>query len=156
MLGGVIVAVTSRLLIPDIDLMYHMFLIFPASVLACITVCLLTPPDEMRVLKVFYRDIRPWGFWGPVREALAEDTEDVQPNRNCVLDMFNVANGIVWQLCLMAAPMCLVVRRWDAFWWTTGVVVLTSVIMKFTWYDRLPAAEPPPADDALNTPPTTI
>jgi hypothetical protein len=141
MLGGVIAAITSRWLLPDVDLMYHMFLIFPASVVACITVCLATPPDDMRVLKVFYRDIRPWGFWAPVRQALAEDSDDVEPNRNWLMDMFNVGNGIIWQLCLMAAPMCLVVRRWDAFWCTTVIVAVTSVIMKFTWYDRLPPAE---------------
>jgi len=57
------------------------------------------------------------------------------------LAVFNVVNGIVWQLCLMTAPMCLVVRKWDTFWWTVGILVVTSGIMKFTWYDRLPPAD---------------
>ena len=55
--------------------------------------------------------------------------------------MFNVVNGIIWQLCLMAAPICLVVRKWDAFYWTLGILAVTSVIMKITWYDRLDKAD---------------
>jgi hypothetical protein len=119
-------------------------------VLACVVACLLTPPDDAGVLQTFYRDIRPWGFWDPIREQCAATDDDIQRNRNFGIDMFNVANGIIWQFCLMAAPMCLVVRKWDMFWWTTGIVVATSVIMKYTWYDRLPADAPaaePPAPD---------
>lgn len=141
MTGGMAAAIASRWLLPDIDLMYHMFLIFPASVLACVVVCLVTPPDDMNVLKSFYHNVRPWGFWGRVRDELKKDHPDTQPNRNFVLDMFNVANGIIWQLALMAAPICLVVRKWDTFWWTTGIVVVTSIIMKVTWYDRLDPAD---------------
>jgi len=37
----------------------------------------------------------------------------------------------------MVAPFCLVVRKWDTFWLSLGVLAVTSVIMKFTWYDRL-------------------
>jgi Na+/proline symporter len=152
MLGGVVFAVASRWLLPDVDLMYHMFLIFPASVLACVIACLLTPPDDMRVLQAFYRDIRPWGFWGPVREQWSREGVDVAPNRNFGLDMFNVANGIVWQFCLMAAPICLVVRKWDMFWWTTGIMIATSVVMKYAWYDRLPRDESPAPPAASHTP----
>ena len=95
----------------------------------------------MKVLKAFYQNVRPWGFWGRVREELAKEQPDIQANRDVWWDMFNVVNGIAWQVCLMAAPMCLVVRKWDTFWWTLGILLVTSVIMKFTWYDRLPQAE---------------
>ena len=140
MISGMVVAVASRLLLPHIDSMYHLFLIFPISVIACIAFCLLTPHDDMEVLKAFYRNVRPWGIWGRVQQEIAKEDPSLQPNRDFAWDMFNVVNGIVWQFCLMAAPMCLVARRWDAFWWTAGIVAVTSVIMKFTWYDRLPPA----------------
>ena len=94
----------------------------------------------MEILTTFYRNVRPWGFWGPVLEALRKDDPGAQPNRNFLLDMFNVANGIVWQFSLMVAPFCLVVRKWDTFWISLGVLVVTSAVMKFTWYDRLESA----------------
>ncbi len=46
----------------------------------------------------------------------------------------------------MAAPICLVVRKWDTFWWTTGIVVVTSIIMKIAWYDRLETGDEDTAD----------
>jgi Na+/proline symporter len=143
MFGGVVAAVCSRWLLPDLDLMYHMFLIFPASVLASVVVCLLTPPDDRQVLKSFYRDVRPWGFWRPILEELRAEDPDVQPNRNFRLDMLNVANGIIWQLSLIAAPICLVVRQYTWMWVSLGVLAVTSVIMKLLWYDRLEPAEEP-------------
>ncbi len=41
---------------------------------------------------------------------------------------------------------CLVVCKWDTFWWTTGIVVVTSIIMKINWYDRLDAVDDGSAD----------
>jgi Na+/proline symporter len=117
---------------------HYVFLILvPIGALASVVVCLLTPPDDWEVLTSFYRNVRPWGFWGPVLEELRKDDPTAQPNRNFGWDMFNVANGIIWQLMLMVAPFCLVVRRWNLFWISLVVLATTSVIMKFTWYDRL-------------------
>jgi Na+/proline symporter len=141
MISGMVVAGTARWMLPEMDSMYHVLLILPVTVVACVAFSLLTPPDDMKVLKAFYQNVRPWGFWGRVREELAKEQPDIQANRDVWWDMFNVVNGIAWQVCLMAAPMCLVVRKWDTFWWTLGILLVTSVIMKFTWYDRLPQAE---------------
>jgi len=116
---------------------YAFLILVPVGGLASVLACLLTPPDDREMLKDFYRNVRPWGFWGPVLEDLRQDDPAAQPNRNFALDMFNVANGIVWQLALMVAPFALVVRQWRLFWTSLIALAITSVIMKFTWYDRL-------------------
>lgn len=116
---------------------YAFLILVPVGGLASVVACLLTPPDDLTVLKDFYRNVRPWGFWGPVLEELRKDDPTAQPNRNFAMDMFNVANGIIWQLVLMVAPFALVVRQWNLFWGSLIVLAITSVIMKFTWYDRL-------------------
>lgn len=141
MIGGIVAAVCATWLLPELDSMYYMFLVFPISLIASVGICLLTPPDDREVLVRFYRDVRPWGIWGPIREELQNRDPRAEPNRDFWIDMFNVANGIVWQFSLMAAPMCLVVRQWDIFWYLVVAVIITSVIMKFTWYDRLPPAD---------------
>jgi len=116
---------------------YAFLILVPMGGLASIIACLLTPPDDRQVLKAFYRNVRPWGFWGPVLEELRREDPAAQPNRNFALDMFNVANGIIWQLVLMVAPFALVVRQWRLFWTCLIVLAVTSVVMKFTWYDQL-------------------
>ncbi|MBN2128385.1 MAG: Na+:solute symporter [Sedimentisphaerales bacterium] len=123
----------------EISANYAFLVLVPVGGLASILACLLTAPDDPEVLKSFYRTVRPWGFWKPVLDELRKDDPSIEPNRNFALDMFNVANGILWQLALMVAPFCLVVRKWDTFWLSLGVLAVTSVIMKFTWYDRLAA-----------------
>jgi hypothetical protein len=112
-------------------------ILVPVGGIASIVVCLLTPPDDRAVLKSFYRTVRPWGFWAPVLADLRRDDPAVMPNRNFVMDMFNVAIGILWQLSLMVVPMCLVLRQWRTGAWMAAVLAVTSVVMKFTWYDRL-------------------
>lgn len=116
---------------------YAFLILVPVGGIASVVVCLLTPPDDRAVLKAFYQNVRPWGFWGPVLEDLRREDPVAMPNQNFVRDMFNVAIGIVWQLSLMVVPMCVVLRQWRTGAWMGMVLVVTSVIMKFTWYDRL-------------------
>jgi Na+/proline symporter len=117
--------------------MYAFAVTLPISTIASVVVCLLTRPEREEVLLKFYRDVRPWGFWGPVYRSLCKQYPDLQANQNFWWDAFNIANGIIWQVTLMIIPICLVIQKWDTFWQATAVLVVTSVIMKFTWYDRL-------------------
>lgn len=117
--------------------LYAFFVTAPISTIVCIVVCLVTPSEEDSVLMSFYRTVRPWGFWGPISEKVRQEDPNFEPNRQWGWDVFNVAIGIVWQLQLMVAPICLVIRKWAVFWVSLAVLAVTSVIMKFTWYDRL-------------------
>jgi Na+/proline symporter len=117
--------------------LYAFFVTAPISWIASIVVCLLTPPESDEVLMDFYRNVRPWGNWNPIRQKVQEKYPEFKVNRDFGWDMFNVTIGIIWQLQLMVAPICLVIREWPTFWISTVVLVITSVIMKFTWYDRL-------------------
>jgi len=120
---------------------YAFLILVPVGGLASVLICLVTPPDNREVLKQFYRNVRPWGLWGPILEDLRREDPTIEPNRNFMMDMFNVANGILWQLSLMVAPFCLLVRQWNLFWASLITLAVTSVIMKFTWYDKLESGQ---------------
>jgi len=93
------------------------------------------------VLKDFYRSARPWGFWGPVAEqVLAEDTSFVR-NRDFLRDMFNVTVGIIWQIALVSLPLYIVIQEFERASIAMALVVATSVILKFSWYDHLHVRE---------------
>ncbi|MFB0555102.1 MAG: sodium:solute symporter, partial [Phycisphaerae bacterium] len=62
---------------------------------------------------------------------------NLQKNTNFRRDAFNVGIGIIWQLNLMVIPICIVIRQYDTLWISIVVLVITSIIMKFTWYDKL-------------------
>jgi len=73
-------------------------------------------------------------------------TRGFRPNRDCARDWVNVSVGIVWQLCLVTMPIYLVLRNGLGFWISIGIIVVTTVFMKFNWYDRL--EKEPPAPEA--------
>jgi SSS family solute:Na+ symporter len=122
---------------------------FPAimvlSAVASVAVCLLTAPEQDDVLKSFYRNVRPWGFWGPICEKCRAEDPMLQPNRDFWRDGFNIVVGLVWEMSMVALPIFLVIQQPRKMWTCLLVFTLTSAILKFTWYDRLePAAGPAP------------
>ncbi len=147
MIAGVVAAMVFPYVFPAIGKTYALFVLMPISGLAGVAVCLTTPPDPSEILESFYRDVRPWGFWRPVRDALRSKYPHLEQNRNFWMDAFNVVNGIVWQLTLMVVPICLVIRKYDTMLWALVVLAVTSVVMKFTWYDRLGPGNMYMADD---------
>jgi hypothetical protein len=56
-------------------------------------------------------------------------------------DMFNVVIGIVWQMALVVWPIFLMIKMWDALALSLGVVAITSLILKYFWYDPLKKEE---------------
>lgn len=137
MIAGIVAALVPLLIVPDMNRIYILPFSLLISTVASIVVCLRTPPEKDEVLESFYRNVRPWGFWKPVHENLVRKNPNLQKNTNFRRDAFNVGVGIIWQLTLMVIPICIVIRQYDTLWISIVVLVITSIIMKFTWYDKL-------------------
>lgn len=117
--------------------LYTFPLIFGLSAVGCIWGTLATGAEDDEILKSFYRTVRPWGFWGPILKKVQQDDPNFKANPNFVRDMTNVAVGIVWQLCLVAFPIYLVLRDWKWVGVTAAIIAASSIYLKFTWYDHL-------------------
>jgi solute:Na+ symporter, SSS family len=142
--AGMVAGTVGALIIP---LCFHwpevyVFLcILAISTLASIVVCLLTEPENDTVLKSFYGTVRPWGFWNPILEKCRLDHPTIQKNQDFRRDLFNIAIGLVWQTALVTTPIYLVIQHWKEMWISMLVVVVTSAILKFSWYDKLGPGE---------------
>lgn len=148
MVGGLITAAVVPALSPGLTLIYAFPAILLLSTAAALAGALLTPPDDEEVLAAFYLKVRPWGFWGPVREKLRAIHPGLATNRDFGRDMFNVAVGIVWQTALTALGIYLVLKDVRAVAVSIAVILVTTVILKFNWYDRMedyPVDPLPPA-----------
>jgi Na+/proline symporter len=122
---------------PDILPLYSFPVLLFLSTAACVLVTLLTPPDDMDLLAKFYRNVRPWGWWGPVRKHVLELDPSFAVNKNFRRDAFNVVLGTIVQTALVALPMYVVLRRFDGIAASLALVAIGGVILKKTWYDRL-------------------
>lgn len=120
---------------------FAFMLILGISAAASVIACLMTPPESMGVLKGFYRSVRPWGFWKPVLAACHADDPRIEPNRDAARDWLNIFVGIVWQASMVTAPIYFCVQRWAEMWISVAVFAVTSLILKFTWWDHLGPGE---------------
>jgi solute:Na+ symporter, SSS family len=111
--------------------------IFAASLTGCIVGSLATPVDDIEVLKHFYVKTRPWGWWRPIHELAAAERPGLTPNRDFRRDMVNIVVGIAWQTALTAAGIYIVLQNWRAVGICAAVISVTSVFLKFNWYDKL-------------------
>jgi heme/copper-type cytochrome/quinol oxidase subunit 4 len=116
-------------------------LVLAISLVGCLAGTLLTKPADEEVLKDFYRRVRPWGFWEPILAKVRAENPAFERNKDFWRDMFNVVVGIVWQVSLVALPIYLVIRKSNSALVTVAIIAVTSIVLKFTWYNHLKAGE---------------
>jgi SSS family solute:Na+ symporter len=137
MLTGLLASTAKLVFFSDWIDIYFFPVIFAFSILGCLLGSYLTPPDDMKVLKYFYKSVRPWGFWKPVLWEVQKENPDFLPNAKFGRDMLNVVIGIVWQMALVVWPIFLMIKKWDALAISLLVVALTTLMLKYLWYDPL-------------------
>ncbi len=121
----------------DILPLYVFPVILLLSSAAAVGGSLYTAPENEERLKEFYKNVRPWGFWGPIHEKVAADDPGFTKNPNFKRDMFNVAVGIVLQTSLVALPIFFVIKEFYSAAITAGLAIGTALILWQTWYKKL-------------------
>jgi Na+/proline symporter len=137
MVSGTAAAILVPLLIPHLHDVTLFLFVLVISFLASVVVCLLTAPESDEVLMSFYRTVRPWGYWRPIYLKLQAANPAFQKNQDFRRDLFNLAVGLVWQTSMVTLPIYLVIQQYGRMWLSLLVFVLTSLILKFTWYNKL-------------------
>ena len=121
---------------PMLPLFYFPVLL-GVSLIGCVAGTYSAPAVEDETLERFYITIRPWGFWKPVHDKVVAKYPQVKANKNFKRDMFNVAIGIVWQMCLSIIPMYIVIREGMPLLTSVLVLAITTLALKKNWYDKM-------------------
>ncbi|MGB2846809.1 MAG: sodium:solute symporter family protein [Saprospiraceae bacterium] len=138
MIGGMVPALTFRFIFPGVLDLYTFPLMLLISTVAAIIGTYSAPPTNEDTLKKFYKNVRPWGFWKPIEEKVLAEDPGFQPNRDFKKDMLNIVIGIIWQTCLVAFPIYLVLLKVVPFTISIGIAIICTLILKKTWFDKLP------------------
>lgn len=136
MMAGIIAALVFPFIFSGLPL-YNWPLLFLISLIGCIAGTYLAPPTNTEVLKKFYKQVRPWGFWKPVHEMVVAEDPLFVPNKRFKLDMFNVVLGIIGQCCLTILPMYLILWMKLPLIITILILGVIIFILKKTWWDKL-------------------
>ena len=139
---GMVAGLIPALIFPYIfsetlDLYYFPWLLL-ISIAGAVLGTLLSKPTDEAVLKDFYKTVNPWGFWGPIKQKVMAENPSFVPNRNFKRDMFNVVIGTIAQTALVAMPIYIVLKETFPMWITIIITVVSGVILKKTWWDKLP------------------
>lgn len=137
MLAGLIASLLMPIVAPELQPLYAFPYILLFSAIGSVAGTLLTPPDEEDVLLAFYRKVRPWGFWGPIKEKLLQEDPEFLVNKDFKRDMTNILVGVIWQMTLVVIPIYLVIREFVPMAVGVGILLITSFILKKNWYDKL-------------------
>ena len=138
MVGGLIPALSFRYIFSGVLDLYTFPLMLLIAVIGCIIGTYTAPPVNENVLKSFYKNVRPWGFWKPIHDKLVAEDPDFKKNTNFKRDMFNVVIGTIWQTALVIFPIYIVLLKGVPTIISIAVVIITTMILKKTWWDKLP------------------
>ena len=138
-LGALIVPPIVKHFWPGTNTLYAFPAIFVFSVIGCFLGTLLSRPEDEEILKDFYKTVRPWGLWRPIVKKIKAENPGFEPNTNCGRHWFNVTVGIIWQVTLVALPVYIVIQNPKGIVGALAVLVATTLILKKSWFDHLPA-----------------
>lgn len=122
-------------------------LIAAASTVITVVTSLLTEPTNIKTLETFYRKVQPWGFWGPAKAAVVEDTPQFTRRISFALEAFNTLVAMVAITCLYVSMLYLVLHRLTVGFALIGTTLTCCVILYFSWYKTLPPPGEPVNDD---------
>jgi Na+/proline symporter len=136
MMGGLIASLivppVFRFFVPNIIDIYMFPVILAMSLGASILGTLLSKPESMEILKKFYKQTRPWGFWNPVKNEVMQEDPSFIPNMDFKRDAVNVMVGITWQMSMVVMPLFLLAGEYQSTVISVGVLLATTVFLKFT------------------------
>ncbi|HEU5364016.1 MAG TPA: sodium:solute symporter family protein [Hanamia sp.] len=136
MMAGIIAALVFPFIFTGLPL-YNCPLLFLISIIGCIAGTYSAPATDVEILKKFYKQVRPWGFWKPIHEMVVVEDPTFVPNKRFKLDMFNVVIGIIGQSCLTILPMYLILWMKLPLLITIIILGIVVLILKNTWWDKL-------------------
>lgn len=141
--AGTLAGLLGAVAVPFLPSELPLYVTFPAicgmSLVGCLAGTWLSRPTDREVLLTFYRTVRPFGAWGPIREQSGLTfLQRNAPSESPALALVNLALGGAAVLGAYLSPMYLV-GHWHAqsLGWF-AVTAVSAAVLYFTWYRTLP------------------
>lgn len=137
---GMTLAVVQKIVAPNLAEIWTFALIGSVTFVASVAISLLTQPTKPEILKTFYRETKPFGFWNTVREQI-DDLELVSIREESRRDILGICLAVPWQLSLFLMTMMFVTKEWGTFFVLLGVCAALTVGLYLVWFRHLSTGE---------------
>ena len=74
----------------------------------------------------------------PIHDRVVAEDPSFRKNTDFGIDMFNIVVGIIAQTALVIFPIYIVLKKGLPLGISLAIIAVCFVIMKKTWWDRLP------------------
>lgn len=140
MAGGLIGALAAQIVLKGAAEYVIFSIVLASAFVGSIIGTYLGSPTDITVLEKFFRAVRPFGAWGPVRARCSAEFLAKMDKENH-RDLLLLPVACLWQAFLFWTMTCLVIKRWGMFALSAAAVALLSLILYRYWYKNLPRAE---------------
>ena len=137
MLFGLIASTIKLFFFTDYVDIFVFPIIFLFSLLGCIIGTYIQPLPNREQVKTFYKQTKPWGFWGPIKKEVMQEDPSFVPNLDFKRDSFNVVVGIIWQMAQVVIPIYFMLRENTEMLIWSAILILTSYLLKKYWWNNL-------------------
>ena len=137
MLFGLIASTVKLFFFPEYVDIFVFPLIFAFSLLGCVIGTYATPLPNPEAVAAFYKQTRPWGFWGPVKASVMAKYPSFVPNTHFKRDGINVLVGMVWQMAQLLIPVYFMIRENAQMVIWSAVFLGCSYLLKKYWWNTL-------------------
>jgi len=118
------------------ELQYFPFLA-GVSFISCFVAGYLFKPTPDEALKNYYRKIRPFGFWSPVKRKLEKAGEDARRFQWDRYDIPVAIVGIFFFIFLYLMMIDIVLHNWTRIFWLIPFELICGVYLYFYWWKKL-------------------
>jgi len=137
MVAGLVAAGIIPELFPDVLSLYLFPLLLIISLIGSLLGTYSAPPTDEKVLKTFYKNVRPWGIWKPIHDKLEKEGANLKKNTDFGIDMFNVAIGVIAQTALVILPMYIIFRQTTPIIISAIITIICCILLKKFWWNTL-------------------
>ncbi|MFO1521157.1 MAG: hypothetical protein U1F77_04615 [Kiritimatiellia bacterium] len=121
--------------IPDA---WFTYAILALSLATSVVVSLLTAPVDPAHIDRFYRRVRPFGFWGGVRERAMNSSEPANVPLKLRYIPINIILGMIASYSLYMTPVYAIGRWFADAAIAFATFTVCAVALYFTWFKQLP------------------
>ncbi len=136
MLSGIIPALIFPIFTDTLDL-YYFPIILLISIAGSIIGTYSAPPTNRAVLKDFYKNTRPWGFWGPIHREITAEDPNFTRNNGFNRDMINIVVGTLGQTLLVVIPLYLILHETLPMLVCIAILIVCIIFLKKNWWDYI-------------------
>ncbi|MBN1854241.1 MAG: hypothetical protein JW829_16045 [Pirellulales bacterium] len=141
MVASAVFILLQKLLVPNWSIQWTLAVDVLASVVLTMLCGILLKPADLDVLVKFYAQVRPFGFWGPVRQEAVKRGFVPKIDPMPRIDLLNGLLAALFQMALALVPFYLFLRQWPQMGWWLSILTGLGVVLYFTWYKNLPARD---------------